>query len=181
MRGGAFIMSGDWGAWSCDCASTGQNFIKSSVCSCHEEMGLPPVALGLSKKTRMMLREYRNMTSQAQMLVCAPAIGWWGCCWDVVAEMSNQTYASGVASGVVWSCQVTNNADSLENMKGRMVVRLHQIACYAQTMHISLALMLIKVNTKTNIFLAWLARGCLRLRRVYSQYVESRPSTSGQS
>ena len=32
--------------------------------------------------------------------------------------------------------------------------------------------MLIKTNTKVNIFLAWLARGCLRLRRVYSQYVD---------
>ena len=44
------------------------------------------------------------------------------CCRDVVAEMSNQTYASGVAPGVMWLCQVTNNADSLKNMEGQMVV-----------------------------------------------------------
>ena len=53
--------------------------------------------------------------------------------------------------------------------------------CYARTTRISLALMLIKTNTKVNIFLARLARGCLRLRRVYSQYVESHPGTFGQS
>ena len=68
-------MFGDWGTWLCDCASTGQNFIKSSACSCHKEMGLPPVTLGLSKKIRMILCEYKNMTSQAQMPVCAPAMG----------------------------------------------------------------------------------------------------------
>ena len=128
MRGGAFIMFGDWCAWLCNCASTGQNFIKSGACSCYKKMGLLLVALGLFKKIRTMLCEYRNMTSQAQMLVCASAMGWWGCCRDVVAKMFNRTYVSEVAPGVMWLCQVTNNMDSLENMEGQMVVRLHQIA-----------------------------------------------------
>ena len=78
-----------------------------------------------------------------------------------------------------FDAQMAQVADSLKK-EGRFPTP-SATTCYVQTTRISLALMLIKTNTKVNIFLARLARGCLRLCRIYSQYVESRPSMSGQS